>query len=236
MKLAILIPTYNERTTLPTLMGVLVEEIKKITDNYSIIILDDASPDGTGDIAEELNKKYENIMVIHRKSKLGIGSAYKEGFKFVLEHFDPDLIIQMDADFSHDPKEIRQLIQGMQGYDVAIASRHVPNSSITGWSLYRKLLHSTACTLAGICGGIKISDPTSGFRIFKKNVLNSVNLFEISSEGFAFQIELLHKLNKMGFKIIELPTKFVNRKEGKSKLSYSETVQFIKVCFHLLLK
>ena len=198
--------------------------------------MDDASPDGTGEIAEELNKKYGNITIIHRKSKLGIGSAYKEGFKLTLERFEPDLIIQMDADFSHDPKEISQLIHGMHGYDIAIASRHVPGSSITGWSLYRKLLHSTACTLAGICGDIKISDPTSGFRIFKKNVLNSINFSEIRSEGFAFQIELLHKLDKMGFKMTELPTRFVNRKEGKSKMGYSETIQFIKVCFHLLLK
>lgn len=234
MKLAIVIPTYNERETLPTLIQVLIREIKKITEKFFIIVLDDASPDGTGEIADQISKKYGNITVIHRKSKLGIGSAYKEGFKIVLEYFDPDLIIQMDADFSHDPKEINRLVQGIQGYDVAIASRHVPGSSIIGWSLYRKLLHSIACSLASVCGDMKISDPTSGYRIFKKNVLNSIDFSEIRSEGFAFQIELLYKLNTIGFKIIELPTKFVNRKEGKSKMGFSETIQFVKVCFHLL--
>ena len=128
------------------------------------------------------------------------------------------------------------MIRGMYGYDIAIASRHVDGSSITGWSFYRKLIHSTACILTGICGGMKISDPTSGFRIFRKKVLESVNFSEIRSEGFAFQIELLQKLNKMGFKIIELPTRFVNRKEGRSKMGFSESVQFMKICFHLLLE
>jgi len=183
-----------------------------------------------------LNKKYDNITVIHRKSKLGIGSAYKEGFKIALERFDPDLIIQMDSDYSHDPKEIPQMIQRMYGHDIAIASRHVLGSSIIGWSIHRKMIHSIACALAGTCGHMKISDPTSGFRIFKKNILNSVNFSQISSEGFAFQIELLHQLNKMGFKIIEVPTRFVNRKEGKSKMGLSEAIQFMKICFHLLLK
>ena len=236
MKLAIVIPTYNERTTLPTLIEVIIKELRKITEKFFIIIIDDASPDGTGEIAEQLNKKYDNITVIHRKSKLGIGSAYKEGFKIVLEHFDPDLIIQMDSDYSHDPMEIPQMIQRMNGYDIAIASRHVTGSSIIGWSFHRKMIHSLACALAGTCGHMKISDPTSGFRIFKKNVLNSVNFSEISSEGFAFQIELLHRLWKMGYKIIEIPTRFVNRKEGKSKMGFSEAIQFMKICFCLLSK
>lgn len=236
MKLAIVIPTYNERITLPTLTEVLMSEIKKITENFFIVIIDDASPDGTGEIAEQISKKYRNITVVHRKSKLGIGSAYKEGFKIALERFDPDLILQMDSDYSHDPKEIHQLIQGIHEYDIAIASRHVSGSSIVGWSLYRKLLHSIACTLAGICGDMKISDPTSGYRIFKKNVLKSISFSEVSSEGFAFQIELLHNLSKMGFKIIELPTRFVNRREGKSKMGLSEAIQFMKVCFRLLWK
>jgi len=234
MKLAIVIPTYNEKETLPSLIEELVKEVKKIADKFFIIIMDDASPDGTGQIAEELNKKYGSITVIHRKKKIGLGSAYKEGFKLTLERFAPDFIVQMDADHSHDPKEIPQMVQKMQGYDYVVASRHVPGSSILGWGTYRKTLHSTAGAIARMCGGIKISDPTSGFRVFRKDVLNSINFSQIKSKGFAFQIEILCLLKRMGFNGVELPTRFVNRKEGKSKMDITETIQFIKTCILLL--
>ncbi len=234
MKLAVVIPTYNEKDTLPPLIENLVEEVKKIAEKFFIIIMDDASPDGTGQIAEELNKRYGNITVIHREKKLGLGSAYKEGFRLALDKFAPDFIVQMDADHSHDPKEIPQMVQKIQGYDYVVASRHAPGSSILGWGAYRKMLHSTACSIARMCAGIKISDPTSGFRIFRKDVLNSINFAQIKSKGFAFQIEVLCLLKRMGFNGIELPTRFVNRKEGKSKMNVTETIQFIKTCVLLL--
>ena len=234
MKLAVVIPTYNEKDTLPSLIEELVEEVKKIAEKFFVIIMDDASPDGTGQIAEELNKKYGNITVVLRDKKLGLGSAYKEGFKLALDRFAPDFIVQMDADHSHDPKEIPQMVQKIQGYDYAVASRHLPGSSILGWGTYRRILHSTAGSIARICAGIKISDPTSGFRIFKKDILNSINFAQIKSKGFAFQIELLCLLKRMGFNGIELPTRFVNRKEGKSKMGMTETIQFIKTCILLL--
>ncbi len=234
MKLAVIIPTYNEKETLPSLIEELVHEIKKIAEKFFIIIMDDASPDGTGQIAEELNKKYGNITVVHREKKLGLGSAYKEGFRLALDKFAPDFIVQMDADHSHDPKEIPQMVQKIQGHDYVVASRHVAGASILGWGTYRKTLHSTACTIARMCAGIKISDPTSGFRIFRKDVLNSINFAQIKSKGFAFQIEVLCLLKRMGFNGIELPTKFVNRKEGESKMDVTETLQFIKTCILLL--
>ena len=234
MKLAVVIPTFNEKDTLPSLIEDLVEEVKKIAERFFIIIMDDASPDGTGQIAEELNKRYGNITVVHRVKKLGLGSAYKDGFKLALDRFAPDFIVQMDADHSHDPKEIPQMVQKIHGYDYVVASRHLPGSSILGWGTYRKMMHSIAGSIARICAGIKISDPTSGFRIFRKDVLNSINLTQIKSKGFAFQIELLCLLKRMGFNGIELPTRFINRKEGKSKMGMTETIQFIKTCIHLL--
>jgi dolichol-phosphate mannosyltransferase len=235
MKLVIVIPTYNEKETLPSLIGELVNEIKKIVEKFFIIIMDDASPDGTGQIADELNKKFGNITVVHRKEKLGLGSAYKEGFRIALERFQPDLIVQMDADHSHDPKEIPQMIKMIEGFDFGIASRHVQGSSILGWNAHRKMLHSAASIMASICGGLKISDPTSGFRIFKRHVLDSMNFSEIKSAGFAFQIEILCHLKRMGFRGIELPTKFVNRIEGKSKMSLTEAIQFVNTCMSLLM-
>ena len=234
MKLAVIIPTYNEKEALPKLIEELVREVKKIAEKFFIIIMDDASPDGTGQIAEELSKKYGNITVVHREKKLGLGSAYKEGFRLALDKFAPDFIVQMDADHSHDPKEIPQMMQMIQGYDYVVASRHVPGSSIRGWGTYRKMLHSTAGTIARLCAGIKISDPTSGFRIFRRDVLNSVNFAQIKSKGFAFQIEILCLLKRMGFNGIELPTRFVNRNEGKSKMGITEAIQFIKTCILLL--
>lgn len=235
MKLSVVIPTYNERETLPSLIEELLSEIKKIAEKVSIIIVDDASPDGTGQIAEDLNKKYGDISVLHRKAKLGLGSAYKEGFRFALDRFQPDFIVQMDADHSHDPKEISRMLQNMHDYDFAVASRHVVGGSVTGWGTYRKLLHSTAGTLAAVCGGLKISDPTSGFRVFKNNVLNSVDFSKIKSGGFAFQIEVLCLLKRMGFRGFEFPSVFVNRKYGKSKMGFNESIQFIRTCVRLLL-
>lgn len=234
MKLAVVIPTYNERDTLPSLIEELVNELKKNTEKFSIVIMDDGSPDGTGKIAENLNKRYGNITVVHRKTKLGLGSAYKDGFRFAIDKFDPDLIVQMDADHSHNPNEIPQMIHRIHSYDYVVASRHVQGSSITGWGRYRTILHSAAGFLASICGGIKISDPTSGFRIFKKEVLKSVDFSKIKSDGFAFQIELLCLLKRMGFKGSELPTRFINRKEGKSKMGIVEYFKFIKTCLLLL--
>lgn len=235
MKLAVVIPTYNERETLPRLIEELFVEIRKIAEKIFIVIVDDSSPDGTGRIAEELNKKYGIISVIHRKAKLGLGSAYKEGFKFVLERFEPDFVIQMDADHSHDPKEIPKMLQNIRNYDFVIASRHVVGGLIVGWSTYRKFLHSLACKLARICGGLGMSDTTSGFRIFKKNVLRSVDFAKLKSDGFDFQIEILCLLKRMGFRGIEFPSIFVNRTDGKSKMCVSESLHFLKTCLRLLM-
>lgn len=236
MNLAIVIPTYNEQKTLPRLIEILIEEVKKLAEKFFIIIVDDASPDGTGEIAEELNKKFGHIVVLHRPSKLGLGSAYKEGFKTALERFDPDLIVEMDADHSHDPTEIPKMIQEMKDHDFVIASRHRSGSVIVGWGRYRKTVHSIAGFLASLCGGINVSDPTSGFRVFKRDVLSALDFSQIKSDGFAFQIEVLYYLNKLGFKGVESATRFVNRKEGKSKMGFKETIQFVKACAYLLIK
>ena len=234
MNLAVVIPTYNEKDTLPILIKDLINELKKILEKFSILIMDDASPDGTGQIAEELKNHYGDITVIHRKTKLGLGSAYKDGFRLALEKFEPDLIIQMDADYSHNPHEIPQMIHRLREYDFGVASRHVPGSSIVGWGTYRKALHTAAGLLAAACGGIKISDSTSGFRIFKREVLNSIDFSKIKSDGFAFQIEILCMLKRMGYKGLEFPTRFVNRGKGYSKMGITESFEFLKTCLNLL--
>tara|TARA_B100000029_G_C17289233_1_gene856369 strand:- start:86 stop:799 length:714 start_codon:yes stop_codon:yes gene_type:complete len=230
MKLAIVIPTYNEAETISSLIKELFEKIKQLVEKLDILIVDDSSPDGTADIARGLSEKFEKITVIQRPKKMGLGAAYKEGFKHVLEKFDSELIIQMDADHSHQPGEIPNMLEKIKDYDFLVASRHVEGSDIIGWGVGRKATHSIAGAIARACAKIDIKDSTSGFRMFKKNTLEKINFDNIRSDGFAFQIEVLYQLKQLGMKGLEMPTIFVNRTEGSSKMGSSEMMQFITMC------
>ena len=236
MKLAIVIPTYNERKTLPTLIERLADQVKHIVDEFNIVIVDDSSPDGTADIARNLDKKIREVIVIQRPSKLGLGAAYKNGFRYVLEKLESELIIEMDADHSHDPSEIPNMIKKIGKYDFLIASRHIKGSSTIGWGIWRKLTHSVGVIIARNCARLDISDPTSGFRMFKKETLQALDFEKIKSDGYAFQIEVLHQLKERGMKGLETITTFVDRKEGKSKMGSSEMLQFAKTCISYLRK
>ena len=230
MKLAIVIPTYNEAETISSLIKELFEKIKQLVEKLDILIIDDASPDGTADNARELREKYEKITVIQRPKKMGLGAAYKEGFRYVLEKLDSELVLQMDADHSHQPSEIPNMLEKIKNFDFLVASRHVEGSDVVGWGIGRKATHSIAGAIARICAKIEIKDSTSGFRMFKKKTLEKVNFNKIRSDGFAFQIEVLHQLKQLGMKGLEVPTVFVNRTEGSSKMGSSEMVQFITMC------
>ena len=236
MKLAIVIPTYNEGKTLPSLIDRLVKQVKHIVDDFNIVIVDDSSPDGTADIARNLAKKFREIIVIQRPAKLGLGAAYKNGFRYVLEKLGSDFIIEMDADHSHDPSEIPNMIKKIGTYDFLIASRHVKGSATIGWGIWRKLTHSIAVSIARQCAKLDISDPTSGFRMFKNETLQQLDFEKIKSDGYAFQIEVLHQLKQRGMKGLETITTFVDRKEGKSKMGGNEMLQFVKTCMSYLRK
>ena len=230
MKLAIVIPTYNEAETIPSLINELFEKIKQFVEKLDILIIDDSSPDGTADIVRELGTKYEKITVIQRPKKMGLGAAYKEGFRYVLEKLDSELVLQMDADHSHQPSEIPNMLEKIKNFDFLVASRHVEGSDVIGWGIGRKATHSIAGAIARICAKIEIKDSTSGFRMFKKKTLEKINFNKIRSDGFAFQIEVLHQLKQLGMKGLEVPTVFVNRTEGSSKMGSSEMMQFITMC------
>jgi len=230
MKLAIVIPTYNEAETIPSLINELFEKIKQFVEKLDILIIDDSSPDGTADIVRELGTKYEKITVIQRPKKMGLGAAYKEGFRHVLEKLDSELVLQMDADHSHQPSEIPNMLEKIKNFDFLVASRHVEGSDVIGWGIGRKATHSVAGAIARICAKIEIRDSTSGFRMFKKKTLEKVDFDKIRSDGFAFQIEVLHQLKQLGMKGLEVPTVFVNRTEGSSKMGSSEMMQFITMC------
>ena len=231
MKLAVVIPTYNEKETIQSLIEKLFSEIKPIVDELHVVIIDDSSPDGTANIVTDLSDKFQKISLIQRPTKLGLGAAYKDGFNHVLEKIDSDLIVQMDADHSHNPLEIVTMLQEIEGYDFVVASRHMPNSSIVGWGVGRQMTHSFAGIIARISARIDIKDSTSGFRMFKRETLQSIEFDKIESDGFAFQIEMLYQLKQKGFRGLEMPTIFVNRKSGKSKMGGTEIMQFIKTCF-----
>ena len=230
MKLAIVIPTYNEAETIPSLIKELFEKIKQLVERLDILIIDDSSPDGTADIARELGAKYEKITVIQRPKKMGLGAAYKEGFRHVLEKLDSELVLQMDADHSHQPSEIPNMLEKIKNFDFLVASRHVEGSDVIGWGIGRKVTHSIAGVIARICAKIEIKDSTSGFRMFKKKTLEKIDFKNIRSDGFAFQIEVLYQLKQLGMKGLEVPTIFVNRTEGSSKMGSREMMQFIKMC------
>jgi len=230
MKLAIVIPTYNEAETIPSLIKELFEKIKHLVEKLDVLIIDDSSPDGTADIVRELGEKYEKITVVQRPKKMGLGAAYKEGFRHVLEKFDSELVLQMDADHSHQPSEIPNMLEKIKNFDFLIASRHVEGSDVIGWGVGRKTTHSIAGAIARICAKIEIKDSTSGFRMFKKKTLEKIDFEKIRSDGFAFQIEVLYQLKQLGMKGLEVPTVFVNRTEGSSKMGSSEMLQFITMC------
>lgn len=210
----VIIPTYQERSNLEAIIrGVFAEG------PYHLLIVDDDSPDGTGELAESLRKEFpEELHIIHREGKMGLGSAYVEGFQFALAHsYDP--VFEMDADFSHDPKYLPDLYMALEESDVVIGSRYLEGTSVVNWSLHRIALSFFANVYARFFTGLKIHDCTSGFKAFRRKVLESLPLNSIRSDGYAFQIEVSFLAQSMGFALKEVPIIFVDRSSGESKMS-----------------
>lgn len=215
MKVIIVIPTYNERVNLPNL----VPEILKLDPAYEILIVDDNSPDGTGEMAEELARQYTGrIHVMHRAGKMGLGSAYREGFQYALTN-GADNVFEMDADFSHDPKYLPEFIKLMKDYDVVIGSRYKNGISVVNWPIRRLILSWMATKYVRLVTGLKLTDCTTGYKCFSRKALEALPLEQIISNGYSFQIEVNYRLTKLGFRIGELPIVFVDRHSGTSKMS-----------------
>lgn len=215
MKAMVVIPTYNEKSNLESL----IQQILPLIPAFTILIVDDNSPDGTGQLADDLVKKYEGrIYVMHRAGKMGLGSAYRQGFRYALD-WGADYIFEMDADFSHDPQYLPKFIDMMKDYDVVIGSRYKNGISVVNWPLSRLMLSLAASRYVRLITGLPLSDCTAGFKCFSRKALESLDLDAIVSNGYSFQIELNYKLYKLGFKIGELPIIFVDRHSGSSKMS-----------------
>ena len=218
MKITIVMPTYNEAENLPKMADTLFALPLK---NLNLLVVDDNSADGTGTIADMLAQKYPGkLTVIHREGKLGLGTAYIDGFKHLLQG-DSDVIGQMDADFSHPPEKIVELVEALHACDVAVGSRYIPGGSLDEhWPLWRKGLSSFANFYARAILNLPIKDTTGAFRLIKRDALKKLPLDRIRSNGYVFQVELAYLMHKMGLSFKEVPIYFKERELGASKMSF----------------
>ncbi|MBI4845912.1 MAG: polyprenol monophosphomannose synthase [Candidatus Omnitrophica bacterium] len=227
MKKIIVIPTYNEAENI----ALLLNEIFAKNPDFNIIIVDDNSPDGTGEIADEISKKDNRIHVLHRPAKAGLGTAYVEGFKEALK-LEADLIFEMDADFSHNPVYLKDFVEASEKFDLVIGSRYVNGVRVEGWKFRRLLLSKFANIFVSYMLVRPIWDFTTGFRCYRRKVLEAIDLDSVKSDGYAFQIEMLHLAFKHGFKVYEVPIVFKERFKGFSKISKN----VVREAFWLTLK
>jgi dolichol-phosphate mannosyltransferase len=216
-KCVVIIPTYNEKENIERL----VRTVYSLPGRFDILIIDDHSPDGTADIVKSLQIEFPDVIyLIERQGKLGLGTAYITGFKWALEQ-NYDFIFEMDADFSHNPNDLVALLDACKkdGADVAIGSRYITGVNVVNWPMGRVLMSYYASSYVRFVTGMTIRDTTAGFKCYKSHVLKSINLDHIRFKGYAFQIEMKFIAWKMGFKIVEVPIIFTERKHGASKLS-----------------
>jgi dolichol-phosphate mannosyltransferase len=213
-KILVIIPTYNELENIQKLIPDILGRYSKA----DILIVDDNSPDGTGDYVEELSLTSDRVNLIRRSHKMGLGTAYVEGFKFALKK-DYDFIFEMDADYSHDPKEIKNFLKAVDEYDLVIGSRYTMGVNVVHWPMRRLMLSYFANFYTRVITGLPVHDATGGFKCFRRNVLEAINFNNVKSNGYAFQIEITFKAWKKGFKIGEIPIIFIDRTMGSSKMS-----------------
>jgi dolichol-phosphate mannosyltransferase len=210
----IIIPTYNERENLENILAA----IHDVVPHVHVLIVDDGSPDGTGEIADRLRRGDERIHVLHREGKLGLGTAYIAGFKYALER-DYERIFEMDADFSHDPKYLPQMLAACETHDLAIGSRYVTGGGTENWGLARRFISRGGGLYARTILGVSIRDLTAGFMCYRRETLEAIDLDAVSSTGYVFQIELKYRVHKLGRSIVEIPIVFPDRVAGVSKMS-----------------
>jgi dolichol-phosphate mannosyltransferase len=231
MKTLIIIPTYNELENLPRLLP----EVLSKEEGIDILIVDDNSPDGTAAFVEDQMKNNNRIHLLKRPSKQGLGTAYIAGFKFALKN-GYDFVFEMDADFSHDPKEIPRFLDEIKNSDVILGSRYINGVNVINWPMRRLLLSSFANLYTRFITGMPVHDATGGYKCFRRKVLEAINLEKVTSNGYAFQIEMSFKAWKKGFRVKEIPIIFVDRVKGKSKMSKKIVREAVTMVWKLRLK
>jgi dolichol-phosphate mannosyltransferase len=210
----IVIPTYNERENIPSL----IEDVLRCVPTTDLLIIDDHSPDGTGQVVDALAARDPRIHALHREGKLGLGTAYVRGFQYAIEQ-GYDLVFEMDADYSHDPRYLPRFLEAVEGAELVIGSRYIPGGGTPNWSPLRKFISGGGNTFARAVLGIPVHDCTSGYRCYRTAALRTLNLNAIRAQGYAFQVELAYNFWKSGYRVREVPIVFVDRRVGKSKMS-----------------
>lgn len=232
-KILVIIPTYNESDNI---LKIIPEVLKNTTseNNFNVLVVDDNSPDGTAKLVENLKDKRVNIL--KREKKLGLGTAYLAGFAHAIKN-NYDFVFEMDADFSHDPKYLKVFMEKIvEGYDLVIGSRYINGISVLNWPLRRLIMSYMASVYTRMVTGLKVMDTTAGFMCYRVPSLKQINLNEVRSNGYSFQIEMKFKFYKKGFKIFEVPILFIDRREGESKMSRKVVYEAYFMVWKLKLK
>jgi dolichol-phosphate mannosyltransferase len=213
-KTLVVVPTFNERENLLPL----AQRLLALPVPVDMLVVDDNSPDGTGKLADELAVKHPSIHVLHRMGKSGLGRAYIAGFKWALEH-GYEFVFELDGDFSHNPDDIPMFLEAARDADLVLGSRYLNGIRIINWPLRRLMLSKSAATYVRVVTGMQITDPTGGYKCFSRRALQAINLQEINSNGYSFQIEMTHRLWRQGMRIVEVPIIFTERAQGHSKMA-----------------
>jgi dolichol-phosphate mannosyltransferase len=219
----VILPTYNEAENLERIVGAVLEQL---SGSGRVLVVDDSSPDGTGEIADRLAASNGSISVLHRSRKEGLGPAYLAGFAVALDG-GAQRIVEMDADFSHDPTYLPKLIGAADHYDLVIGSRYVPGGGVTDWGPMRRFISRGGSSYARLALGLPIRDLTGGFKCFRREVLEAINLETIEARGYAFQVETTYRAIRAGFRVVEIPIVFKDRADGTSKMSRSIVAEAI---------
>jgi dolichol-phosphate mannosyltransferase len=224
VRATVCLPTYNERDNLARMIEALRGVLR---DGDRVLVIDDDSPDGTGRLADELAATHEFVDVLHREAKEGLGRAYVDGFRRVLET-EAELVLEMDCDFSHDPADVPRLIAAAEeGADLVLGSRYVPGGGTRNWGLVRRLISKGGSLYTALFLHMGVKDPTGGFKCFRRAVLERLDLDAITPRGYAFQIETTYRVKRLGFRVAEIPITFVDREVGQSKMSRAVVLEAI---------
>jgi dolichol-phosphate mannosyltransferase len=219
----LILPTYNEAENVEPMVRAVRAQLRE---SDRIVIVDDNSPDGTGQIADRLAGEIEGVEVLHRPGKQGLGRAYLAGFRRALDG-DAELVLEMDSDFSHDPADLPRLIAAAQDADLVLGSRYVPGGSVVDWGLVRKLVSRGGSWYARTVLGVDVRDLTGGFKCFRRSVLEALDLESVHADGYGFQIELTYRAIKAGFNVVEIPIVFRDRRVGQSKMNARIAVEAV---------
>jgi dolichol-phosphate mannosyltransferase len=213
----LVLPTFNEAQNIEPIVHAVLPRLAEASPEHTLLVVDDSSPDGTGAIADRLARENDSVEVLHRAGKEGLGRAYLHGFAHALEG-GAERVMEMDADFSHDPADVPRLIEASEDADLVLGSRYVEGGGVSGWEWHRRLLSRGGCWYARTILGVPVRDLTGGFKCFRRPVLETLDFADVQSDGYGFQIEMTYRALRAGFRVKEVPITFHERRAGDSKM------------------